>query len=79
MAFTIRFDGAVADALQRRAAAEDRPVEDLVHELVSDHVARSASPDLAAQIEQARTDDDVTSRLAQLVDRDREILDRLAE
>lgn len=79
MAFTVRIEGAVADALQRQADAEHRPVEEVAREVISHHVARTGGPDLADEIEAVRTDEDFTNRVTALVQRDREILDRLAE
>jgi hypothetical protein len=78
MAFTVRIEGPEAEALERQARAEDRSVEDLVPAVLSQHVARQAPAELA-QVEAARSDDELTSRVARLVERDREILDRLAE
>lgn len=77
MAFTVRIEGPDADALQKQAAAEHRPVEDVARDVISDHVARSSGLD--AQIEAARADATFTDSLGALVERDREILDRLAE
>ena len=79
MAFTVRIEGAVADALQRQAEAEHRSVEELAREVISAHLARRAPTDLVADIDAVRADEDLTGRLAALVERDREILDRLAE
>lgn len=79
MAFTVRFEGAVAEALQRQAEAEHRPVEELAHEVISLHVAQHGPSDLSAGIDAVRADQDLTSRVTRLVARDREILDRLAE
>lgn len=79
MAFTVRIEGAVADALQRQAEAEHRPVEELAQEVISHHVARQGPSDLSAEVDAVRADQDFTSRVARLVRRDQEILDRLAE
>ncbi|HEV7722680.1 MAG TPA: hypothetical protein VGO60_15415 [Iamia sp.] len=79
MAFTVRIEGADADALQRQADAEHRPVEEVAREVISHHVARRGSSDLAADIDAVRADQGFTTRVADLVERDQEILDRLAE
>jgi hypothetical protein len=60
------------------AAHERRSVDDLATEAVRELLVRRGG-DLSAQIEQARADADFTGTLARMVERDREILDRLAE
>lgn len=78
MAFTIRIDGADAEALQREADAQGVAVEDVARSVISDHVAR-ASGALDAQVAAARADTEFQRLLSEVVERDREILDRLAE
>lgn len=78
MAFTVRIDGADAEALQRQAARDGRSVEDVAREVIRDHVSRLGR-DLASEIAAARSDADLDRRLSHVVERDKEILDRLAE
>ncbi len=79
MAFTIRFDGPDAEALQREAEAEGVTVEDLARGAVREHLARRPSTDLAAELAAVRADVDFNERLDRLIERDQGILDRLAE
>ena len=58
------------DDLADQAEAVARVRGDSVNQLIIDS--------LAAEIERVRADDDFTSRAKKLLDRDREILDRLA-
>lgn len=78
MAFTVSIDDADAAALRRQAAAEDRSVEDVVHDAIRAHLARTAT-DLDAEVAAVRADADFMARAEALVERDRGILDRLAE
>jgi hypothetical protein len=59
------------DALADDAEAVARVRGDSVNQLIIDS--------LTAEIERVRADDDFTARAKQLIDRDREILDRLAK
>lgn len=59
------------DALAEDAEAVARVRGDSVNQLIIDA--------LAAEIERVRSDDDFTARAKKLLERDREILDRLAK
>ena len=59
------------DELADQAEAVARVRGDSVNQLIIDS--------LAAEIERVRADDDFTSRATKLLERDREILDRLAK
>ena len=59
------------DELADQAEAVARVRGDSVNQLIIDS--------LAAEIERVRADDDFTSRAKKLLERDREILDRLAK
>lgn len=59
------------DDLADRAEAVARVRGDSVNQLIIDS--------LAAEIERVRADDDFTARAKKLLERDREILDRLAK
>ncbi len=59
------------DALAADAEAVARVRGDSVNQLIIDA--------LAAEIERVRSDDDFTARAKKLLERDREILDRLAK
>lgn len=83
---TFEIDDVDAEALRRLAERERRTVDDLAAEAVRDLVARRAGPgqaeapdDLGAAIDRVRADRAFTDALDALVERDREILDRLAE
>lgn len=78
MAFTVSIDDDDAAALRRQAAVEDRSVEDVVHDAIRAHLARTAS-DLEAEVAAVRADTDFNRLLDEVVERDRAILDRLAE
>lgn len=77
---TFELDEVDADALRRLAASERRSVDELATEAVRDLVARrGGGDDLDREIEAVRADQAFSGRLDALVERDREILDRLAE
>lgn len=77
---TFELDEVDAEALRRLAASERRSVDELATEAVRDLVARRrGTDDLDREIEEVRADRAFSDRLGALVERDREILDRLAE
>lgn len=86
MTVTMRFTDAEAEVLRRQAALQHSTVEDVVRQAISEHVARRrpradrrVEGDVIADIEVARQDDRFVQVVEGIVERDQEILDRLAE
>lgn len=69
-----------AEALRRLAAQERRSIDELATEAVRDLIARrGGSGDLGREIDRVKADAHFMDRANALVERDREILDRLAQ
>jgi len=82
MAMTVRLDDEAADVLRLLAEREQRPVDAIASEAVRAHAERARAAgqeDLAAEVARVRSDTAFVETLDALADRDREILDRLAE
>lgn len=86
MSVTVSFTDAESEDLRRRAESEHTTIEDVVRRAVQLHLtnvgrdgAPSATGGLLAEIDTVRSDERLLAVVDGVIERDREILDRLAE